>query len=248
MSLLGYERGAAAATNPIRYQAELDRLFLLAKERGLDRRPAHPPAAGVVLQQGADDALPRHAHADPVPRRPPAGPRRGDHQAVLERVPPGGHRAGDRHPRRRGHGAVGPQADAARSAPTTPARRTRRRRGSTRSSTPGRRRSTPARRRSSATSSARWCSACPKEPKPAELMLRDRAVAVAVRGTRGCGRSRCGSGGARRRRGGGGGGRSCRCRRGSTCASGCSPSTGIPRPTRVGADVVNYLAWCRTQP
>ena len=39
MSLLGYERGAAAATNPIRYQAELDRLFLLAKERGLTDDP-----------------------------------------------------------------------------------------------------------------------------------------------------------------------------------------------------------------
>ncbi len=34
MTLLGYERGEAAATLPIRFQAELDRLFLLAKERG----------------------------------------------------------------------------------------------------------------------------------------------------------------------------------------------------------------------
>ena len=39
MSLLGYERGAAAATNPIHYQAELDRLLLLAKERGLTEDP-----------------------------------------------------------------------------------------------------------------------------------------------------------------------------------------------------------------
>jgi alkylation response protein AidB-like acyl-CoA dehydrogenase len=39
MSLLGYERGAAAATNSIRYQGELDRLFLLAKERGLTEDP-----------------------------------------------------------------------------------------------------------------------------------------------------------------------------------------------------------------
>src|SRR5918995_2868070 len=36
MSLLGFERGEAAATLSIRYQAELDRLFLLAKERGLN--------------------------------------------------------------------------------------------------------------------------------------------------------------------------------------------------------------------
>ncbi len=34
MTLLGFERGEAAATTPIRYQAELDRLLLLAKERG----------------------------------------------------------------------------------------------------------------------------------------------------------------------------------------------------------------------
>ncbi|HEY7626575.1 MAG TPA: acyl-CoA dehydrogenase family protein, partial [Ilumatobacteraceae bacterium] len=34
MTLLGYERGEAAATLPIRYQAELDRLLALAKETG----------------------------------------------------------------------------------------------------------------------------------------------------------------------------------------------------------------------
>jgi alkylation response protein AidB-like acyl-CoA dehydrogenase len=34
MTLLGYERGEAAATVPIRFQAELDRLLLLAKETG----------------------------------------------------------------------------------------------------------------------------------------------------------------------------------------------------------------------
>jgi alkylation response protein AidB-like acyl-CoA dehydrogenase len=39
MSLLGFERGEAAATLSIRYQAELDRLFLLAKERGVERDP-----------------------------------------------------------------------------------------------------------------------------------------------------------------------------------------------------------------
>jgi hypothetical protein len=39
MALLGYERGEAAATQPIRFQAEVDRLFLLAKERGV----AHDP-------------------------------------------------------------------------------------------------------------------------------------------------------------------------------------------------------------
>lgn len=39
MTLLGYERGEAAATMPIRYQAEVDRLFMLAKERGMDTDP-----------------------------------------------------------------------------------------------------------------------------------------------------------------------------------------------------------------
>ena len=39
MSLLGYERGSAAATGPIRFQYELDRLLLLAKERGLTADP-----------------------------------------------------------------------------------------------------------------------------------------------------------------------------------------------------------------
>ena len=67
MTLLGYERGEAAATVPIRFQAELDRLLILAKESGVDRRSEHPPAVGVVLQQGADHAVQRHAHADQVP-------------------------------------------------------------------------------------------------------------------------------------------------------------------------------------
>lgn len=39
MTLLGYERGEAAATMPIRYQAEVDRLVLLAKERGVADDP-----------------------------------------------------------------------------------------------------------------------------------------------------------------------------------------------------------------
>ena len=39
MSLLGYERGEAAATMPIRFQAEIDRLLALAKERGLSNDP-----------------------------------------------------------------------------------------------------------------------------------------------------------------------------------------------------------------
>ena len=44
----------------------------LAKERGADRRPGHPPAPGVVPHQGRDHALPRPADAHPVPQRRPA--------------------------------------------------------------------------------------------------------------------------------------------------------------------------------
>ena len=39
MTLLGFERGEAAATIPIRFQGEIDRLFMLAAERGLTRDP-----------------------------------------------------------------------------------------------------------------------------------------------------------------------------------------------------------------
>jgi alkylation response protein AidB-like acyl-CoA dehydrogenase len=39
MTLLGYERGASAATTPIRFRGELDRLIELARERGLTDDP-----------------------------------------------------------------------------------------------------------------------------------------------------------------------------------------------------------------
>ena len=39
MTLLGFERGEAAATGPIRFQAEIDRLLILAKERGVADDP-----------------------------------------------------------------------------------------------------------------------------------------------------------------------------------------------------------------
>lgn len=39
MTLLGFERGEAAATVPIRYEAEFDRLLALARERGADADP-----------------------------------------------------------------------------------------------------------------------------------------------------------------------------------------------------------------
>jgi alkylation response protein AidB-like acyl-CoA dehydrogenase len=39
MTLLGFERGESAATIPIRFQAELDRLLMLARERGVASDP-----------------------------------------------------------------------------------------------------------------------------------------------------------------------------------------------------------------
>ncbi|MEO6570814.1 MAG: acyl-CoA dehydrogenase family protein [Ilumatobacteraceae bacterium] len=39
MTLLGYERGEAAATQPIRFRAEIDRLMMLARERGVSDDP-----------------------------------------------------------------------------------------------------------------------------------------------------------------------------------------------------------------
>ncbi len=39
MTLLGFERGEAAATQPIRFQGEVDRLLILAKERGVADDP-----------------------------------------------------------------------------------------------------------------------------------------------------------------------------------------------------------------
>ncbi|CAB4878268.1 unannotated protein [freshwater metagenome] len=39
MTLLGYERGEAAATLPIRFQAELDRLMIMAADRGVANDP-----------------------------------------------------------------------------------------------------------------------------------------------------------------------------------------------------------------
>ncbi len=47
MTLLGFERGEAAATGPIRFQAEIDRLLLLAKEYGVADQP-------VIRQKLAD--------------------------------------------------------------------------------------------------------------------------------------------------------------------------------------------------
>jgi hypothetical protein len=51
MSLLGHERGEEAATNPLLFRAELDRLIVLARRRGLTSDP--------VVRQRLADALVR---------------------------------------------------------------------------------------------------------------------------------------------------------------------------------------------
>ena len=165
MFLLGYERGEAAATFPVMFRAELDRLMALARERGRTEDPLDPPAAGVVPHaRSRSCATSACKTLTGFLQGGHPGPGLGDLQAVLERVPPGRHRARGRHPRRRRDGADGRwpvssfQADSP-GAPNDSASVGRRR-----SSTRGPARSTRARRRCSATSSARWCSACPRSP------------------------------------------------------------------------------------
>ena len=99
MTLLGYERGAAAATDadPLPGRARPSvRVGQGARRR---RRPRDAPAPGPVLRRCADHAVARHAHAHRVPRRQRPRPGEQHLQGVLERVPPRGHRAGDGHPR-----------------------------------------------------------------------------------------------------------------------------------------------------
>ena len=100
MTLLGYERGEAAATFPIMFRAELDRLVALAREHGPHRRPVDPPAPGLVPLARSRSCASSACARSPVPARRASRARRGDLQALLERVPPHGHRAGGRHPRR----------------------------------------------------------------------------------------------------------------------------------------------------
>jgi alkylation response protein AidB-like acyl-CoA dehydrogenase len=100
MTLLGYERGEAAATIPVMFRHELDRLIGLAREQGAADDPVSASGSPGATARSRSCAG-RAAHAHPVPRRPPARPREPPLQALLERVPPALHRAGRRHPRPR---------------------------------------------------------------------------------------------------------------------------------------------------
>ena len=117
MSLLGHERGEEAATNPLLFRAELDRLIVLARERGLTSDP-------VVRQRLADCAGQSRGHADLGPSRPVrrrfrwrTRRRRLRIQALLERVPPVGHVVGRRPA---GNGRADPARAGDRCAPIAP--------------------------------------------------------------------------------------------------------------------------------
>ena len=104
----------------------------------------------------------------PVPHRPPPGPEAATLSSTGA-VPQGASGAGRRHPRRRRHGADGRWPASSRSRPTIPARPTTAPAGwADVLQRPGGHDLRRVQRRSSATSSARWCSGCPRnrEPKP----------------------------------------------------------------------------------
>ena len=120
MTLLGYERGEAAATFPLMFRTELDRLMALAQERGatadprIRQRLAWCHTKVEVMRYLGMRSLTR------LPRRPPPRARGGHLQAVLERVPPGGDRAGRRHPRAPTRWRPRAGGRRRRSRPTTP--------------------------------------------------------------------------------------------------------------------------------
>ena len=252
MTLLGYERGEAAATDPILFRGELDRLLALANERGVDQDPVIRQTAGLVLHQGRDHALPRHAHAHAVPRRPPAGPGRRRSRSCTgasttrsstelgvdilgaDALVPTGRRPSSAF---RTDDAGAPNSSASWVDTFLNARA-----GTIYAGTSQVQRNIlgemvlglpkePTARRDRMTDSESW-------------RIRDRAGGVspahprlwpvAVRQWRRTTPT-----------GGGGGGRSCRCRRGSTCAFRLLTQYGDSEARASAADVVNYLAWCR---
>ena len=162
-TLLGYERGDEAATNPILFRAEFDRLVELAREQG---RADDPIVRDRLAQLLAEVEIMRFLglpRADGLPLRRSAGARGVDREAVLERVPPARHRPRARARRLPRPGASGRPPlrgyrtdDPGRPTPPAP--------GSAATSTRAPARSTPARRRSSGTSSPRRCWGCRRSP------------------------------------------------------------------------------------
>ena len=64
MTLLGYERGEAAAVVPIRFREEFDRLVALAQATGADADPVIRNRLAACYAQVEIMRLPRHAHPD----------------------------------------------------------------------------------------------------------------------------------------------------------------------------------------
>ena len=184
MTLLGYERGEAAATMPMRFQGELDRLMALARERGLTAIRSSVSGwrsatrRSQIMRFNGMRVLTRFLAG----QHP--GPGGSDlkvywseyHKLITELgmdilgadalVPTGRCRRGRSRPTIAG-------------APNSSAR------GPRPSSPPGPGRSTRARARCSATSSARWCSGCRRNLRAdtgtwAELQAH-RCVAAVVR-------------------------------------------------------------------
>ena len=69
MSLLGYERGEAAATMPVMFRGEFDRLLELARDRGRNDDPTIRQRLAQGYIEVGDHAPARHAHAHRFPRR-----------------------------------------------------------------------------------------------------------------------------------------------------------------------------------
>ena len=177
MTLLGYERGEAAATFPLMFRIELDRLMALAKERGatddpvIRQRLAWCHTKVEIMRYLGLRSLTQFLARPPARARSRASSRssgasttRRSPQLAVDIL------GAD------AMAPVGPLAHVVVPDRLDPARRTTAPAGSARPTTPAPARSTPGRARSSATSSARWCSACPKEPRGADQPSLARAA------------------------------------------------------------------------
>ena len=194
MTLLGYERGEAAATFPIRFRAELDRLVALAQERGVADDPLIRQRLAwcyskveIMRFLGMRTLTKFLAGHHPGPDASIFKLYWSEyHQVVTELavdILGADALVADGRGRRR-----------RRSRPTTPARRTTAAVvGRHVPQRPGRHDLRRHRRRSSATSSARWCSASRRSRGRRESGLREGLPSrpVGAASPVACGRQRC---------------------------------------------------------
>ena len=173
MTLLGYERGEAAATFPIMFRAELDRLIALAHDTGgrqdplIRQRLAWCHSKVEIMRYLGMRTLTKFVNGEhPGPDASIFKLYWSEYHRIVtelavdilgaDAMVPVGPVAVERLPGRRRRRAQR-QRVVGRHVPRSP----------------GPARSTPAPRRSSATSSARWCSVCPKEPKAERTTWRE---------------------------------------------------------------------------